>query len=243
MTRLVRAGALALVLATAAVPAAYAQAAPAADTLFRATTLNLSAHGETRIAPDMATITLGVQIEAPTAQGAMRANAEQMNAVIAALKKAGIAERDIQTSNLSLNPQYVYQENQPPKLSGYQASNQVSVRVNDLKDLGKAVDATVGAGANRVNGISFGLKDSTAAENAAREQAVKALAAKADLYAKAAGYHVARLVSLSEAGGYSPPSPMPMLAMARMEKADATPVAAGELSVGIDVSAVYELAK
>lgn len=243
MTSLARAGAFALLLATAAVPAAMAQTAPAAETMFRATTLNLSAHGETRIAPDMATITLGVQEEAPTAQAAMRQNAAQMSQVIAALKKAGIAERDIQTSNLSLNPQYAYEQNQPPRLTGYQASNQVTVRVNDLKALGQAVDATVSAGANRVNGISFGLKDPTAAENAAREDAVKALQAKAELYAKATGHHVARLVSLSEGGGYAPQPPMPALAMARMEKDASTPVAAGELSVGIDITGLYELTK
>jgi len=244
MTSLVRAGAFALLLATAAVPAAQAQTAtPAAETMFRATTLNLAAHGETRVAPDMATITLGVQVEAPTAQAAMQQNARQMTQVIAALKKAGIAERDIQTSGLNLNPQYVYEQNVPPKLSGYQASNQVTIRVNDLARLGAAVDATVSAGANQVHGISFGLKDPTAAENAAREEAVKALAAKAELYARATGHRVARLVSLSEGGGYSPQPPMPVMAMARMEKDASTPVSGGELSVRVDVTGLYELAK
>lgn len=244
MTSLVRAGAFALLLATAAVPAAQAQTAtPAAETMFRATTLNLAAHGETRVAPDMATITLGVQVEAPTAQAAMQQNARQMTQVIAALKKAGIAERDIQTSGLNLNPQYVYEQNVPPKLSGYQASNQVTIRVNDLARLGAAVDATVSAGANQVHGISFGLKDPTAAENAAREEAVKALAAKAELYARATGHRVARLVSLSEGGGYTPQPPMPVMAMARMEKDASTPVSGGELSVRVDVTGLYELAK
>lgn len=244
MTSLVRAGAFALLLATAAVPAAQAQTAtPAAETMFRATTLNLAAHGETRVAPDMATITLGVQVEAPTAQAAMQQNARQMTQVIAALKKAGIAERDIQTSGLNLNPQYVYEQNVPPRLSGYQASNQVTIRVNDLARLGAAVDATVSAGANQVHGISFGLKDPTAAENAAREEAVKALAAKAELYARATGHRVARLVSLSEGGGYSPQPPMPVMAMARMEKDASTPVSGGELSVRVDVTGLYELAK
>jgi uncharacterized protein YggE len=86
-----------------------------------------------------------------------------MNGVMASLRKAGIAEKDIQTSNLNLNPQYRYVENQPPELVGYQASNQVTVTVHDLKKLGAAVDATVGAGANHVQGISFGLEDPTAA--------------------------------------------------------------------------------
>jgi uncharacterized protein YggE len=247
MKSLVRAGALGLLLSTAALaPAALAQTAPsaAADSVFRATTLSLGAYGETRIAPDMATINLGVNTEAPTAVGAMQANATSMTKIIAALRKAGIAEKDIQTSGLNLSAQYDYVQNEPPKLRGYQASNQVTIRVNDLARLGQAVDATVSAGANQVNGVAFGLKDPSAAEDAARQEAVKALVAKADLYAKATGYRVARLVSLSEGGGYTPQPPMPMamMASARMAK-DSTPVSAGELSVRVDITGLYELTR
>lgn len=247
MKTLMRAAGLGLALTlSAAAPAALAQAeAPAPESMFRATTLNLSAYGETRVEPDMATITLGVMTEGKTAAEAMAANATRMNAVIASLKKAGIAQKDIQTSNLNLNPQYRYVENQAPILVGYQVSNQVTVRVLDLKKLGAAVDATVNAGANQVHGISFGLQDASAAENAAREAAVKALSAKAELYARATGHRVSRLVSLSEGGGYTPPPPMPMvkMQMARGMAEDATPVAGGELSVRIDVSGLFELAR
>lgn len=246
MKTLMRAAGLGLALTFAAAPAVLAQAAPpAADTMFRATTFNLSAHGETRVQPDMATITLGVMTEGKTAAEAMAANAQRMSAVVASLKKAGIAEKDIQTSNLNLSPQYRYAQNEAPILTGYQASNQVTIRVLDLKKLGQAVDATVGAGANQVHGISFGLVDSTAAENAAREAAVKALAGKVDLYAKATGYRVARLVSLSEGGGYTPQPPMPMLEMAagRSFAKDATPVQGGELTVRIDISGLYEMTR
>ncbi len=245
MKTLLCAAATALALTAAgSVPAALAQTAPpAADTMFRASTLNLSAYGETRVAPDMASINLGVLTEAKTAAEALAANAVRMNAVMASLKKAGIAEKDVQTSNLSVNPQYRYQENLPPVLTGYQVSNQATVTVRDLKRLGAAVDATVNAGANQVNGISFGITDATAAENAAREAAVKALTAKTELYARATGYRVLRLVSLSEGGGYTPrpPVPMEMLQSSRM-KSD-TPVSAGELSVRIDVTGLYELTK
>ncbi|WP_309643341.1 SIMPL domain-containing protein [Phenylobacterium sp.] len=247
MKTLVRAGALALLLATAAAaPAALAQTQPAgAASMFNATTLNLSAYGETRVAPDKATINLGVVTEAPTAAGALSANAEQMNSVIAALRKAGIAEKDIQTSGLNLSPQYDYVQNEPPKLRGYQASNQVTVTVNDLAKLGAAVDATVKAGANQVNGISFGLKDPSSAENAARLDAVKALSAKAALYAQATGHRISRLVSLSEGGGYNPQPPVPMMAYARMDKAESggTTIAGGELSVRIDVTGLYEMTR
>lgn len=231
----------ALVTATGAGPAtAQAPAATGADQLFRATTFNLSAFGETRIAPDMASIGLGVVTDGKTAAEALAANAARMTQVMAALRRAGIADRDIQTSNLSVAPQYRYVQDQAPVLTGYQVSNQVTVTVRDLKRLGPAVDATVGAGANQVNGISFGLADPTAAENAAREAAVKALAAKADLYARATGYRIARLVSLSEGGGYSPPAPMPVMAMAARAKDMGTPMSGGELTVRIDISATYE---
>jgi uncharacterized protein YggE len=248
MKTLVHAGALGLMLAAGglAAPSAMAQvAAPAADAMFQATTLNLSAYGETRVAPDMATINLGVMTEGKTAAAAMAANAQKMTAVMAALKRAGIAEKDIQTSGLNLNAQYAYVPNVPPKLSGYQASNQVTVSVHDLTRLGAAVDATVSAGANQVNGVSFGLSDPTTAENAAREAAVKALTAKAELYAKATGHTITRLISLSEGGGYSAPPPMPVMMMKREMMADAaaSPVAPGELRVRIDVSGLYQMAR
>jgi uncharacterized protein YggE len=247
MKSLINAAALSLALAAGPLAAGQALAQPspaAADAAFRATTLSLSAHGETRVAPDMATINLGVVGEGQSAAAALSANSAKMNRVMAALRKGGIADKDIQTSGLNLNPQYVYVQNEPARLSGYQASSQVTVTVRDLARLGPAVDATVGAGADQVNGVSFALADPSAAEDAARLEAVKALAAKAELYAKATGHKVLRLVSLNEGGGYTPaPPPMPVMAMARMEKADATAVAPGELRVRIDVSAVYELAR
>jgi uncharacterized protein YggE len=209
--------------------------------MFDATTLSLSAYGETKVIPDEATITLGVQTTASVAAQAMAENAARMTAVTAALHRAGVADKDIQTSNLSLNAQYVYAANEPAKLTGYQASNDVTIVVEDLSRLGPAVDAVTAAGANQINGISFGLKDSSAAEDQARLAAVKALRAKAELYAGATGYRVSRLVSLAEGGGYEP-SPVQPLLMARAAVAK-TPVAAGELTVRIDVNGLYELAK
>lgn len=175
------------------------------------------------------------------ASEALAANAARMTVVMATLKKAAVAEKDIQTSNLSVNPQYRYVENQAPVLVGYQVSKQVTVVVRDLKKLGAAVDATVNAGANQVNGISFSLSDPSAAENAAREAAVRALTEKADLYARATGYRILHLFTLSE-GGSSSPQPVPMVAMAmRSEAKDSSPVSGGDLSVRMDITAVYEL--
>ena len=238
MKPLMLAGVLAVLAAAA--PAALAQSAPG-EAQFADTTLDLSASGEVSVAPDMATITLGVTNQAPSADQALRDNAEAMNRAVAALRAGGIEARDIQTSSLSLNPQYVYLQNQPPKLSGYEASNQVSVTVRDLARLGPAVDAVVGAGATNVSQISFGLKSRTPAENTARLAAVKALQDKAALYADATGYHIRRLVNLSEGASYSSLPPRP-LAMARASMAAApTPVEAGELKVRIDVTGEFEL--
>jgi uncharacterized protein YggE len=223
---------------------AQRQPAPAADSLFRATTLNLSAYGEVKTAPDMATISLGVQSQAPTASAAMSTNADRMSRVVAALKGAGIAARDIQTSGLNLNAQYAYEDNKPPRLTGYQASNTVTVAVHDLARLGTTIDAVVGAGANQIHGISFGLSDPGKAEDEARLLAVKALQAKAQLYATATDHRVSRLVNLSEGRGnvVSPP-PMPMQAYAMRADKASTPVEAGELTVRVDISGLYELSR
>jgi uncharacterized protein YggE len=230
-------------------PAAFAQSvgnAPVSSTIQMIQTqpsLNLSATGEVKVAPDMATITFGVVTEAATAQEAMALNATQMTRVVAALRRAGIAERDIQTSGLNLQAQYDYVQNEPPKLRGYQATNRVTVNINDLTKVGTTADAVVAAGVNQIDGISFGLKDPKTAEDQARRLAVQALQAKARLYAEALGVQLGGIRSLNEGGGYSPQPPMPVFAMARMSSAgaDSTPVSAGELSVKIDITGVYDI--
>ena len=241
MKTLVRALALSGLLMTTSALAAHAAEPAGASRLFDATTLNLSAQGQVKMTPDEATITLGVSTTAPTAGAAMSQNAARMNTVMEALRRAGIAPRDIQTSNISLDAQYSYPQGQPQQLNGYQASNTVTVTVEDLPRLGPVIDAVTAGGANQINGIGFGLKDPSAAEDQARLAAVKALKAKADLYAGATGYRVTRLISLSEGGGYAPEPVRPM-AMARFKAADSVPVSAGELTVQISVSAVYEVA-
>ncbi|MDP1914199.1 SIMPL domain-containing protein [Brevundimonas sp.] len=252
MTRNTRArmlgGALTAAVALGA-PAAMAQSQPdgGAPMMIHAMAerpaLNLSAYGEVKTAPDMATISFGVVTEATTAAEAMRLNASRMNEVMAALRRAGIEARDVQTSGLNLSAQYDYVENQPPRLRGYQAVNRVTVIINDLTAVGTTADAVVAAGVNQIDGISFGLKDPTAAENQARQIAVRNLQGKAQLYAQALGVQLGGIRSLSEGGGYSPQPPQPMYAM-RAEMADSvgsTPVAAGQLTVRIDITGVYDL--
>lgn len=234
----------AVALAAVATPSAAQTAAQpgTVQIMQTAPALNLSAYGEVKATPDMATITFAVVNEAPTAAEAMAQNATKMNQVIAALRRAGISERDVQTSGLNLSAQYDYVENNPPRLRGYQASNQVTVIINDLTKVGSTADAVVAAGVNQINGISFGLKDPTAAENQARQIAVRNLQAKAALYSQALGTPLGGIRSLTEGGGYAPQPPRPMYAMARMEMAaDSTPIAAGELTVRIDITGVYDL--
>lgn len=239
--------ALALLASAAiALPAAAPALAQTADdaAMFRATTLNVSAYGETRIAPDMATITFGVMTQAGAAAEAMAANRTRMNAVAQALRNAGIADRDIQTSGLNLSPQYEYEQNQPPRLVGYQASNQVTVTARDLNTLGRTVDAVVGAGVNQINGITFGLQNPRGAEDEARRAAVQSMAAKAELYAQATGHRVLRLVNVSEGGGVVPVNrPVMMRMAADMAESAPTNIEPGELRVRIDVSGMYELGR
>lgn len=206
------------------------------------TILSLSAAGEVKVAPDMATITTGVATEAPTAAEAMRLNREKMSAVVAALKRAGVDQKDIQTSGLNLSPQYTYRDNQPPLLRGYQASNNVSVSVYDLARLGAVVDAVVEAGSNQISGVGFGLRDPQTAQDAARREAVRKLKAKADLYAAATGMRIKSLKALSEGTDISPPRPMfRALAANVVDAAESTPVEPGQLTVRIDIQGVYEL--
>ena len=244
MTRLAPALAAAAALA-AALPAAAQPTMPIeGDAAFRATTLTLSSFGEARTTPDQASISLGVTTEASTAAEAMAQNRSRMNAVVAAVRAQGVEERDIQTSGLNLNPQYVHRENQTPRITGYQATNQVTLNVRDLTKLGPVVDAVVRVGANQIHGISFGLQNTDAASDEARRMAVRNLQRKAEMYAQAAGYRIVRLVTLSESGGYIP-GPRPMMREAAMMASvgDATSVSPGQVQLRVDVTAVYEMAR
>ena len=222
-------------------PSAFAED-DAGSAAFRATTLSISAFGEVKATPDKATISLGVQTTAATAAQAMADNAARMTQVTAALRRQGVADKDIQTSNINLSAQYNYEQNKAPQLTGYQASNEVTVTVQDLRRLGPAIDAVTSAGANQINGVGFGLKDPQAAEDQARLKAVQALQAKAQLYAGAAGYRIGRLVNLSEGGGSQPVLYAPKV-MTMAARQASTPVEAGELTVRADVSGLYELTK
>ncbi len=205
--------------------------------------ISVSGLGEVKTRPDMAIITTGVVTEAPSAQDALTKNNAAMAAVIAALKNAGVAEDDIQTSNFSVSPQYPpYQPNQTttPRVSGYQVSNQVTASVKDLAKLGTTLDALVRAGSNQINGIMFDVQDPKKVLNEARKKAVAEAKAKAELYAEAAGVSVGRVLQITESGGVVPPQPVMMRAY-KAEAADAVPVAPGQQTLTASVSVTFEL--
>jgi uncharacterized protein YggE len=231
---------MSLGLAAAALGVATAAAAQPAPVV-SGTLLTLTAEGRTTRVPDIAEVSTGVVTTAPTAAAAMRDNAARMTAVVDAIKKAGVADRDIQTAGLNLTPQYRYENNTPPVLTGYQASNTVALRIRSIADTGKLLDALVAVGANQISGPNFVVENSAAALDEARVAAVKAGRARADLYAGAAGLKVKRIVSISEGGAFDPgPRPM-MMAKAAMDAAPAPPVAPGEVALNVNVTMTFEL--
>jgi len=233
---------LAAVLALGAVPAVSpAQTTPYVAT--EGTLLNVSAQAEARRTPDIATLSTGVVTQAADANAAMRANAEQMAKVVAAIRAAGIAERDVQTSGVNLNPQYKYGDNQPPTITGYQAINNVNIVVRDIAKLGKIMDALVATGANQINGPTFDLDEGKkeAAYDEARRAAVEKAQARAEMYAKTLGKKVRRIVSISEGGSFAPPRPMPMMAMKAMDRMESTPISPGENVLSVNLDVVFEL--
>lgn len=208
------------------------------------TLLSVSAQAEARRVPDVATISAGVVTQAADANAAMQANATQMAKVMAAVKAAGIAERDVQTAGISVSPTYRYAENQPPSITGYQASNTVNAKVRDIGKLGKVLDALVANGANQVNGPNFEIDKPDEAYDEARIAALRKAEARAQTYAKAMGLRVRRVVSISEGGGFRPPVPMmrAMAADAVMAKAE-TAVSPGESTLSASLDVVFELGR
>ncbi len=206
------------------------------------TTITLMGRGSIERPPDVAMINVGVQVEAKTAAEAMAQQATNMNGVFAAVKAAGIADRDMQTGSMSLNPVYEYPNNARPRLTGYQASNSITIKVRKLDTLGKTLDAVVKGGGNTINGISFSVDRPDKFQNDARVEAIKDAAAKAEIYAQAVGYKVKRIVTISEQEFYPQP-PMPVMMRMQDMAAEATPIAAGEVSLVQTVNVVFELTK
>lgn len=234
---------IAALLLAAAIPLAPAAAQVTTELTqpISGTRLDISATGEVTRVPDIAIISAGVVTRSTTAGGAIQDNAARMERVIAALKRAGIADRDIQTSSINLNPEYRYEENQQPQLVGYSASNQLTIRFRDIRNSGRVLDVLVAEGANQINGPTMTIEHPEEALDEARAKAVAAGRARAELYARALGKRVARVILVSESGGYYPPPPMPMAERAMVAGTPVTKIEPGEQKLQVTLSMVFEL--
>lgn len=238
------AGGLALGLLTAAFvgPALGPRSALGADPAVPPEhTISVTGTGRVIVSPDIADLRLGVSVSRPTVKAARTAAAEAMTRMLAALKKLGIADKDIQTTTLSLQPNYDYSTNSnPPRLVGYNLSNAVAVTIRDLDKIGPAIDDALAAGATTLDGVSFRVEDPARAEEQARTQAMAQAKAKAQTLATSAGTAIIGVASISESAG---PTPYPIYfgaeRAAAIAKDQSTPVQVGTNEVIVTVSVAY----
>lgn len=233
--------------------AATAIAAPAQAAEVQITTQNpvieLSVFERIEVEPDMATISTGVQTDADTAVEALRRNSAEMERLVALIRALGIPARDIQTASINLNPRYDYNNrgDQPPRFLGYQASNQVTVKLRDLDRVGEVLDAMVEAGATNINGPQFSIEDDEAAKAQARSNALERGRAQAEEYARLAGYSGVRLLQVAEAirgsSGSMAKDEVILVSGSRMAAAPPPPVAPGVVSTGVGIALIYEMTR
>ena len=230
----------ALTLSALALTASLALPLPALAEDAMPPMITVTGTGTVEARPDIATLTIGVTTEGDTAAEALAANSAQLEGVMARLTAAGIEARDMQTSNLSLNPNWTGYDSSSatgPTIAGYVASNMLTIRVRQLDGLGAVLDAAVADGANTMNGLTFGLADPDPALDEARKEAVADARARAELLAMAAGVKLGRVIAISEDA--APSDPMPMF---RVEASAApVPVAGGELGLSASVTIFFEI--
>jgi hypothetical protein len=200
--------------------------------------ITMSGHGEMHGQPDTVVLSTGVSADAPTAAAALVDANKDMQAILTALKKLGVADKDIQTRNFSVRPQYANSNGQAPHVTGYQVSNQVQVRLEDVSKVGPALDALVASGANQINGVNFSIHDPAALLAEARAGAVADARAKAETFAKAAGVSLGSILSISESGGGGL---RPVFSIAPMARVETVPVALGEEAISADVTIAWEI--
>lgn len=202
--------------------------------------ITTSGQGSVETVPDMATISLGVTHEDANASAAMAATSEGVVAILRRLSDAGISPRDMQTNNISLQPVWSNRgsnNSNPPEITGFVASNSLTVRVREIEALGGILDLVVSDGANTFNGLSFGLQEPKPAQDAARSEAVRDAIDRAQQLADAAGVTLGPIQSISEQGRIGRPQMMEMAASRQMD----APVAAGELTVTAQVGIVFSI--
>ena len=208
----------------------------------------VTGEGQAASAPDMAIVSMVVLQEKPTAREALTANNEAMAKVLDAMKKAGIAERDLQTSGFNIEPRYVYPDNkdntQPPeapKIVGYAVSNSLTVRVRDLKKVGDILDQSVTLGVNQGGNLTFTNDKPEAIVEEARKNAVANALAKAKTLTEAAGVGLGKVIEISEHSYIPRPMPMGQAKMMAAAPADSVPIATGENTYNVNVNVTFEL--
>jgi uncharacterized protein len=221
--------------------------AAAQDVPPRERLLSVTGDGKITAAPDVALVTLGVVNQAPAASDALAANSKSMNRVVSALKEGGIESRDLQTSGFSVEPVMSQRPanadpSKPftPEIVGYRVSNNLTVRIRDLKRVGAILDQVVTLGANSISGPDFTVADPAPLEDKAREAAVKDALRKGALYAEAADVRLGPIFRIEESST-QPPQPFAAGTMMRMEAAPPTPIEGGELTFEAEVSVSWTL--
>lgn len=231
-----------LVAATIAGPALSPRSSLAAGaTSDNEHTITVTGSGTVVVSPDIADVRLGVVVTKPTVKAARETAAEAMTRVIAALKKLGIADKDIQTTTVSLQPAYDYSaQTNPPRITGYNLANGVAVTIHNLDQTGDVIDDSLAAGATSLDGVTFRVDDPAKAQQQARTDAMNEAKASADTLAKSAGVSITGVASISEA---STPVPYPVYygVAAGAPAADSvkTPVQPGTSDVTITVTVAY----
>lgn len=221
-------------------PAGQTPPPPAPRQAAQMETVSVTGEGRATLAPDRVSFTAGVETTDPALGPALEENNRRLAGLIAALKKQGVAGKEIRTSQVSISPQMDYQQGKRPRIVGYQVTNLVTVTRDDPADAGKLLQAALDAGANHVSGLSFTVADPTRGRDAALASAVADARAKAEVLARAAGRALGRALSITE-GSAPPGPPIPFRAEAMQARGADVPVEPGTEELRFTVSVVFEL--
>lgn len=207
-------------------------------------TVSVTGTGHVSLTPDRFTFTAGVRTTAPTVEDAVNQNNTKVANVIAVLKRAGATEQEIRTSNFSISPQQVYEQNQPPRVTGYQVYNMVTVMKKDITAAGRLLQTAIGAGVNEASSLNFEVSDPSRGRDEGLRSAFADARAKAALLAQAAGRPLGRALTITE-GGQVAPMPRPMVRAQSMqmkaEMVSDVPVESGTSELSYTVSVIFAL--
>ena len=233
-----------LLLVLVSLPLAAQTAPPPREAPPIPETITVNGKGHVTLTPDRFTFTAGVQSTAPTVEEAVNENNTKMNAVIAALKKAGATDQEVRTSNFNIFPQQVYEQGKAPRVVGYQANNTVIVTKRDVAAASKLLQVALNAGVNETSGLNFEVSDPARGRDQGLRAAFDDARAQAALLAQAAGRSLGRAMTISTSASEAPPPPRPVYAMAGVAKAEAVsqvPVESGSREITFYVTVVFEM--